>query len=51
MTDNQGWTALHYSARSGSYKLVSFFVNMGTDIQLKSYLGRSCLHIATLYGD
>ena len=51
MADNQGWTALHYSARNGSYKLVSFFVDMGTDIQLKDNLGRNCLHIAALYGD
>ena len=39
MTDNQGWTALHYSARSGSYKLVTFFADMGTDIYLKHSLG------------
>ena len=32
MADNQGWTALHYSTRRSSYKLVSFFVGMGTDI-------------------
>ena len=29
MADNQGWTALDYSARNGSYKLVSFFCGYG----------------------
>ena len=51
MADNQGWTALHYSARKGSYELASFFVGMGTDIHLKDNLGRNCLHIAALYGN
>ena len=48
--DNNGWTALHYSARNGSYELVSFFVDMGTDILVKDNLGRNCLHIAALCG-
>ena len=48
--DNDGWTALHHSVRRGSYELVTFFANMGTDIQLKTKDGLNCLHIATLYG-
>ena len=48
--DNHGWLALHYSARNGSYELVKYFADMGTDIACKSYLGSNCLHIAALYG-
>ena len=49
-TDNDGLTAIHFSAGSGSYKLVTYFVHMGTDIHLKSNLGVNCLHIAALHG-
>ena len=51
MTDNDGCTALHHSARNGSYELVIFFVDMETDINLEDKLGRNCLHIAALYGN
>ena len=50
MTDNDGWTALHSSAQSGKYDLVTYFAGMGTDIQLKTNDGRNCLHIAALKG-
>ena len=46
MTDNEGWSALHHSARNGSHELVTYFVDMGTDINLKTSTGESCLHIA-----
>lgn len=46
MTDKEGWTALHHSARNGSHELVTYFVDMGTDINLKTSTGESCLHIA-----
>ena len=48
--DNGGWTALHHSARNGSYELVKYFVNLGTDIGCKNNLGSNCLHIAALNG-
>ena len=48
--DDNGWTALHYSARNGSYELFSFFMDMGTDILVKDNLGRNCLHNAALWG-
>ena len=48
--DNDGWTALHYSARSGCYQLVSLFANKGTDIHLKTNCGMNCLHIAAYNG-
>ena len=48
MTDNDGWTALHCSARSGNCELVAYFAEMGTDIHLKTNDGRNCLHIAAL---
>ena len=50
MTDNEGWTALHFSIRNGSYELVKFFADMGSDIYLKTKDGKNCLHIAALYG-
>ena len=50
LADKDGWTALHYSARNGTYELVKFFADMGTDVNLKINLGWNCLHIAALYG-
>ena len=50
MTDNDGWTALHYSAQSGNCELVAYFAEMGIDIHLKTNDGRNCLHIAALKG-
>ena len=50
MTDSFGWTALHFSARNGSYELVEFFAHIGTDINLKTNDGMDCLHIAALHG-
>ena len=43
-----GWTALHCSAQSGNYELVTYFADMGTDIHVKTNDGRNCLHIAAL---
>ena len=50
ITDNNGWTSLHFSAMNGSYKLVSFFTDMGIKIDLKTTDGKNCLHIASLNG-
>ena len=50
MADKDGWTALHYSARHGSYDLWTYFADMGVDIQLKTNDGGNCLHIAALIG-
>ena len=50
MTDNEGSTSLHYSARYGSYKSIKFLVSMGTDINLKTKQSINCLHIAANYG-
>ena len=48
--DNKGWTVLHFSSEYGSNKLINFFVDMGTDIYLKTNDGDNCLHIAALNG-
>ena len=50
MADNLGWTALHFSAQSGSCQLVTYFAEMGTDIHLKTNEGKNCLHIAAMQG-
>ena len=50
MVDDYGWKSLHYSARNGSYELVTFFVDEGTDIYLKTNDGSNCLHIAAENG-
>ena len=49
--DNRRWTALHHSARNGSYKLVKYFASLGTDIGLKTNSNMNCLHIAACYGN
>ena len=50
MTTNQGWTAVHCSAKSGNYELVAYFAEMGADLHLKTNDGRNCVHIAALKG-
>ena len=50
IADNNGWTALHISAQSGSYELVKFFVEKGADIHEKTKAGENCLHIAARKG-
>ena len=50
MADNDGWTALHFSARNGSYELITIFTYLGSNINLKKNDGSNCLHIAALYG-
>ena len=46
MVDSLGWVALHCSAQSGSYELVTYFADLGTNIHLKTIGGVNCLHIA-----
>ena len=48
--DNDGWTVLHHSARKGSYELINFFVDMGSDIMCRNNIGLNCLHVAARYG-
>ena len=50
IADNNGWTALHSSAQSGSYELVKFFVEKGADIHEMAKAGENCLHIAARNG-
>ena len=50
VTEKYGWTALHYSARYGSYDIFAYFADVGADIYLKNNDGLNCLHIAALYG-
>ena len=50
MTNNYGWAVLHHSARSGSYELIKFFIDKGTDILFKTKKGGNCLHIAAANG-
>ena len=50
IADSAGFTALHYSARNGSYDVVTYFVKLGTDIHLKTKNQSNCLHVAVLFG-
>ena len=50
VTDEDGWTALHYSAINGSYELVTYFAEMGTDIHVRNNSCWNCLHIAAFNG-
>ena len=45
MADKDGLTALHYSARYGSYELITYFADVGADIYLKDNDGWNCLHL------
>ena len=46
VVNNEGWAALHFSARSGSYNLFTYLVNIVRDIRRKTSNGKNCLHIA-----
>ena len=35
MSNNDGWTALHYSAQRGNSEVVAYFAEMGTDRRWK----------------
>ena len=50
MTDDEGWTVLHCSAREGSYESIKLLLAMGSNIKQKTKNGRNCLHIAADYG-
>ena len=41
MADNDGWRALHYSARNGSYELFIFFVDKGSMFISKRRMGQT----------
>ena len=51
LLDHDGWIALHYFAKKGSYELVKAVADMGIDINLETNNGENCLHIAASYGD
>ena len=51
MADNDGRTALHFSARYGSYELFRYFFEIGADIYQKDHEGSNCLHIPALHGN
>ena len=36
VADNDGWAALNYSEKNGSYELFTYFAEMETDISLKT---------------
>ena len=50
ITNNEGWTVLHYSARSGSFELTKIFIDTETDISLKIKDGSNCLHTVVVKG-
>ena len=50
VTDNEGWTPLHYSVDGGSYELIKFFIDKGANFSLKTKDGFNCYHIAALNG-
>ena len=50
ITDNDGWAASHHFLKSGTYELITFFIDMGSDISFIVDDGTNCLHIAALNG-
>ena len=43
--DNEVYTYLHHSARSGNSELVKYFINTGGNIYLKTNDGKNCLYL------
>ena len=50
LTDNDGWTPLHFSIKNGSHELFQYFLVHGSNIYLKTRDGSNCLHIAASNG-
>ena len=50
MTDDYGYTPLHYCSENGSSKLFQFLMEMGSDVCLKTNDSSNCLHIAAENG-
>ena len=50
IANNNGWSAMNFSARSGSYKLVKYSPGKWTNIDLKTNDRNNCRHIAVFYG-
>ena len=48
--DNQRFTALHRSAKSGSYEIVKLLTDRGVDMYLKTKFEETCLHVAAAFG-
>lgn len=46
MTDNYGWTPLHYFAKNGNYELFKFLNDMSNFKHLITNADFNCLHIA-----
>ena len=51
LTENKGWSSLHFSVQNGSYELVNFFIDIGANLHLKTNNGENCLHIASFNGN
>lgn len=50
--DQNGWTALHLSARQGSIEIVKLLLDAGADVHLRTHYGRTAQEVAiTRYGD
>ena len=47
--DKNGWRAIHFSVKNGSYELIKYFVDNGTYIHLTINDGKNSLHIAASY--
>ena len=50
IADNEGWAALHYSAKNGTYELFTYFSDLEVDTCLKTNDGSNCLHIFAVNG-
>ena len=49
-SDAFGWMLLHFAVQNGNQESVVYFVDLGTDIHLKTNNGLNRLHIAALSG-
>ena len=49
LKNDDGWTALHHSVRSGNYDLVDYFASMVADVYINTNEGSNCLHISARF--
>ena len=50
-TDPDGWTAIHFAAKSGSFKVIQLLVQEGASMASTTNKKATCLHISAREGD
>ena len=50
MSDDDGWSVLHFAAKAGNIELFQYLIDKGSDVYRQKGDGMNCLHIAAVNG-